>query len=139
MHAADSIFKDGRGFGRAAPSSLTREKTNIWSLLILLNRGATEAKAVKNACVGTLEMQRQPHAGRWDPPQIQLFPGNSNPSPHPPSGSEKLCGCKSQVAVKQFTIQLTQITLLLQFCFFQVYNGKRRSLNWQRNSMKRPV
>lgn len=61
----------------AAPSSLTRKKTNIWSLLIPLKRGATEAKVLKNAG-NAAAVVNQPVG----PPQIQLFPSNSNPSSH---------------------------------------------------------
>lgn len=89
----------------AAPSSLTGEKTNIWSLLIALNRGATEAKAVKNARVGALEMQ--PRAGRRDPRRFNCSPATAiRPVPPPPPGPDgRPRGRKSQVTAEQFPIQ----------------------------------
>lgn len=46
------------------------------------------------------------------PRQIQLFPGNGNPSSRPRWPTNKrVRGWKSQVTVKQFTIQLTEAAL----------------------------
>lgn len=76
MHAADSLFTEGRGFGSQLANLL---ETNIWSLLIPLDPGAAEAKAVKNARRPGNAAARRP----LGPPRIQLFPGNSDPSPRP--------------------------------------------------------
>lgn len=63
-HAAVSILKDCWRFRRSAPSLVTREKTNIWSVLILLIWGGAKAKHTSRplvcACVGVLEVQRRP-------------------------------------------------------------------------------
>lgn len=45
--------------------------------------------------------------------------------------NKRVRGCKSQVTVKQFTIQLTQAMLRLGF-----YIWKPKSLNWERIFMK---
>lgn len=65
-HSAVSILKDCCGFQHRSPSLLMREKTNIWSALILLIWGGAEAKHtrqclfVKYAGVYVLEMLWRP-------------------------------------------------------------------------------
>lgn len=90
----------------SAPSSPTREKADIWSLLIPLNRGATEATAVKNA--RALEMH--PHAGRQDPRRFNCSPITPPP---PPGPDERRRGRKSPATVQHCTTQLTQFGFML--------------------------
>lgn len=73
------------------------------------------------------------------PPQIQLFPGNGNPSSRPRWPTNKrVRGWKSQVTVKQFTIQLTEATLQRGWDGGEGvgegggYIWKGKSLNWER-------
>lgn len=123
-----------------APSLVTREKTNIWSVLILLMRGGAEAKYaswrlfVKHACVGVLEVRwkpggrhhSSPRSGSWTP-LISSF------ILKPPSLYGPYCRCadvrsatrtatarwsrtKSEGIYRQFTVQLSG----LLFFFFSL-------------------
>lgn len=90
-HPAVSILKDCCGFRRRAPSLVMREKTNIWSALILLIWGGAEAKHtsqrlfVKYAGVCVLEVQWRPggehhSAIGWAAEPCRSYALHSNPS-----------------------------------------------------------